>query len=326
MKKGPELTAEQTALVFRTVAQIIDNNKALLKTEGVFRISADAKNPPEIIKKILKKKNITNDKYTIHDLIGALKQALKDNILIDAEDPRIKELQKVMKAVDSSDPKSIHKGVEAINQLIDKLLKAKDKSSKAIAEILHTYLHLAQIAALSADSNKMSPNNLAIGAIAPIFYNNIQLATAPLEVMDLIGVANAVCADIIKPNNNPYRESFSERGEHFSKKRALHHIIDQLETNLLTLKERLANNSISQNAFDAMASNIKVDIDKRKTQLADMSVSAQRQDTPIASHRAKSIRHSIAPATLLSDSRKRIENPNDTEKNEKLKKSKDRPA
>lgn len=232
MKKGPELTAEKTAVIFRKIAEIIDNNPSLLASEGVFRLSADARVPPEIINKILKKKNITNDKYTIYDLTGTLKLALKDNILIDAKDPRIANLQKV-------------------------------------------------------------------------------------------AIANAVGSAIIKPNNNPYQDTFSNRGDYFAKKRTLNRIIDRLETNLLTLDERLKNGTITQIAHDAVASNIKIDIHKRQEQLAKMSAATMSSETAPAVTRAKSIRHSVVPN--LSDSRKRIEKLNPTD-NEKIKKAKGKPA
>lgn len=199
MKKGPKaLKIEDTAKVFREVAKLIEANPGMMNTEGVFRISANAENPPEIIKRILSKKDIAQRGYTVHDLVGTLKAALKNNVLLQYENPYIVYLRDALSKVDGTKPETTDAAVKAIQQLIENLGKSSDKKDQCIAEIMHTYIHLANIAAQFSKTNKMTPDNLSIAAIGPLFYNNIMIAKDPMEVLDLTSKAAPVAASAIE--------------------------------------------------------------------------------------------------------------------------------
>lgn len=205
MKKGPQYSVEDAARVFHALGELIEQNPALMNTEGVFRLSGNAKELPDIIKKILKQKNISQDKISIHNIVGALKLVIKDMMLLNANDPNIASLREGMKAA-SSDPQ---KGVDAFNQVISNLAAAKDAKSQAVAEILHTYVHLAQIASAYQATNKMTPQNLAIASIGPLFFNNFPLVKNPIEMLTMSDVANTVSSQLIQ--NPIYAARFNER-------------------------------------------------------------------------------------------------------------------
>lgn len=199
MKKGPKaLKIEDAAKVFREIAKQIEANPGMMNVEGVFRISANAEKPPEIIKKILKSKDITKEGYTVHDLIGTLKAALKNNVLLQYENPHIVYLRHALSKVDGTKPETIDAAVKAIQQVIENLGKSSNIKDQCIAEIMHTYIHLANIAAQFSKTNKMTPDNLSIAAIGPLFYNNIMIAKDPMEALDLTSKAGPVAASAIE--------------------------------------------------------------------------------------------------------------------------------
>jgi len=206
MKKGPQYSIEDAAKVFRAIGDLIDQNHALMNTEGVFRLSGSAKEMPDIIKKILKKKDISQDKIGIHNLIGTLKLVIKDLMLLNPNDPNLGLLREGMQAASSD----TQKGIDAFNQVITNLAAAKDPKTQAIAEILHTYVHLAQIASTYQANNKMTPQNLAIASIGPLFFNNFPLVKNPIEMLTMSDVANTVSSQLIQ--NPIYAARFSERG------------------------------------------------------------------------------------------------------------------
>ncbi len=207
MKKGPKaLKIEDTVKVFREIAKHIDANPAVMNTEGVFRISANADNPPEIVKKILSKKDIAKKGYSIHDLIGTLKFALRNNILLQHDNPYIIYLRKALNDVTSDKPETITAAVKGVQQLIDNLGKSTDKKDQAIAEIMYTYIHLAHLASTYADTNKMTPDNLSVAAIGPLFYNNIMITNDPMEALDLTSRAGPVAASAVESSD--FRASY----------------------------------------------------------------------------------------------------------------------
>lgn len=199
MKKGPKvLKIDDTVKIFREIAKLIEENPEVMNTEGVFRISAKAENLPEIIKRILSKKDISQKGYSIHDFIGTLKYALKENVLLKYENPYLVYLRKALNDVNNANPESINSAVNGVQQLIDNLGKSHDKKDQGIAEIMHTYIHLAHLAARYADTNKMTSNNLSVAAIGPLFYNNIMITKDPMETLDLISRAGPVAAAAIE--------------------------------------------------------------------------------------------------------------------------------
>ncbi|MGE3318236.1 MAG: Rho GTPase-activating protein [Candidatus Berkiella sp.] len=205
MKKGPQYSVEEAAAVFRAIGEMIDQNHELMNTEGVFRLSGEAKQLPNIIKKLLKNKDMSKDNISIHNLVGALKLVIKELMLLNAEDPNIELLREGMQAA-SSDPQQ---GIDAFNQVITNLAADKSAKSQAVAEILHTYVHLAQIASNYQSNNKMTPRNLAIASIGPVFFNNFPLIKNPIEMLTLSDVANTVGEQLIQ--NPIYAASFRQR-------------------------------------------------------------------------------------------------------------------
>ncbi len=275
MKKGPGHTAEEALKVFRAIASHLEQNPDLLRTDGVFRLSANSKNPPEIIKRILKKKSFTDKGYSVHDLIGALKESLKNNVLINTSNPHILPLLDAFAKVETSNEESVKHAAAVINQLIEELAASGNKHDLAVAEILHTYLHLTHLAASYSENNRMTPTNLAVAAIGPLFLNNIIITKDPMEMMSLTAKATPVSAEAIQSN----RYDFSFKDRHHEKVDVdPRRIIEQLEENLRVLADQRDRNVIPQAVYDKMVLAISQDVQRRKEEISRFALSSAEMD------------------------------------------------
>ncbi|MCS5710400.1 hypothetical protein [Candidatus Berkiella aquae] len=266
MKKGVTPSHKDVLKVFRVIANHFDENPELLQQDGVFRLSGRSGEIPKILKYIIKNGKLPKEGVPVNDLIGCLKKALERNVLLDFKDPHISNLKRALDNVDTIDPKSVHKAGLAISELILALTTARNKQDQIIAEILHTYIYLAHKASKEVNSNRMTPENLAVAAIGPLFYNNIMITNDPMELMSLTGKATPAAEDVIKSNHFTHRFGTNE----LQKQMEIERIVMQLEESLQNLVEQYENGQISQNVYDSMIKGISIDLQRRRDQISGL--------------------------------------------------------
>lgn len=295
MNTGPKEISE-IARAFQVIAGYIERHPERMQADGVFRRASDAQIPPEILQKIkkMKKRETELDKdleryKEIYSLLDALKLSLRDKILLSPKDPSVIKLKAAIEAVDSREATTVQTGVEAINNFVEELSNSEDLSKKAIAEIIHTYAHLAYIANQYEASNRMSRTNLAVTPLSPFFLNNLSLAADPMDILKMSDKMNACCAELVSVEN--YRLPYSERGkkekEHVEKRASgesegivkemksdlqiEQKRIIELQANMKAIEQEFAQGKVSEAVFHRMHQALKEAIEKHQARVVELT-------------------------------------------------------
>lgn len=186
-------TLRKIAKYFNAVAEAIINDEKLLTTKGIFRLSVGKHELPEIFEGIYNQviSNEAINGYDAHQLACSLKYMLNAQGAIlnqDGKDERVNEFVELMKRNDAEDV------VEDYFSFLESLTNSGDLNDLCVAEIIHTYHHLATHIDANSNINKMTASNMAVILTTmmgeKIFNLDIQTTALLLnKIHDIIEIA-----------------------------------------------------------------------------------------------------------------------------------------
>lgn len=154
-------TVRKIAKYFNAVAETIINDAKLLTTKGIFRLSIGKHALPEIFENIYNQ--VKNSKaiegYDAHQLACSLKYMLNAQGAIlnqDGKDERVNDLVQLMM---NNDAENV---VEDYFAFLESLTNSGNLDDLCVAEIIHTYHHLATFIHAESDKNMMTASNMAV--------------------------------------------------------------------------------------------------------------------------------------------------------------------
>lgn len=169
MIEGPK----QFVTVFRVIDQHFESNPELFATEGLFRQSGGHTRVQAVISQIYHDSKFkTEDNFTAHECIGALKIAFGEEAWLLPTHQCVLQLATFIKNVDIKNTEPLPLIRHSFDEFFEELIKSKSEDDNALAEAIFCYCYLIKRTHQFCDVNKMSAKNLAI-ILAPVLMNNV---------------------------------------------------------------------------------------------------------------------------------------------------------